>query len=148
MKKLAVLAVVATVVVLVSFDGWHELDHMGWVRHRQLTHVWVPIEQPWQIGEYLDCTGQPRAPMLWPPGSPGIENLGCMRSLEWEGNKEHLRPEDVEVIYWGRIAIPYPESAQLYRKIMTTPDSAPYDKRPFRWRCRRNESSLTCWAVN
>jgi hypothetical protein len=121
---------------------------MGWVPHRQLTHVWVPVEQPWGIGEYLNCTAQPLTPLITPPGSSGIENLDCVRSSEWERNNGHLRPEDVEITYWGRIAIPYPESAQLYRKIMTTPDSAPDDKRPFRWRCRRNEASVTCWAVN
>jgi hypothetical protein len=54
----------------------------------------------------------------------------------------------MEVNYWGRIAIPYPESAQLYSELATTPDSAPYDERPFRWRCRRNQSSVTCWAMN
>jgi hypothetical protein len=147
MRKLTVTAMIGLIIV-VLVDEWHELDHMGWIPHRQITHVWAPDEQPWQIGEYLDCMAQPRASMITPPGSPGIENLACMRMLGNEDRNGHLRPQDVEVTYWGRIAIPYPESAQLYRKIMTTPDTVPYDKRPFRWRCRRGESFLTCWAVN
>ncbi|MGA8735803.1 MAG: hypothetical protein WB558_17935 [Terriglobales bacterium] len=148
MKPRVVWATVAALVVFGAFSQWREVDHYGWIPHRQLTHVWVPVEQPWGVGEYLNCRASPRAPMTAPPGSPGIENLACVRRSESEQNNGHLLPEDVEVTYWGRIAIPYPESAQLYRKIMTTPDSAPYDKLPFRWHCRRNESSVTCWAVN
>ena len=146
MKRSALVAVPVVLVALFAPIAWHIIDRMGWIPHRGLTRVWVPVETPWVIGEYLDCVAAPRPPMTAPPGSPGIDNMGCMRG--WEADREHLRPEDLEVNYWGRIAIPYPESAELYRRIMTTPASAPYDERPFRWRCRRNKSSLTCWAVN
>jgi hypothetical protein len=148
MKKPFLLVIVAAIPALGLLIAWRSLDRMGWVPHRQLTHVWVPVEQPWGVGEYLNCTAQPRTPLITPPGSPGIENLGCARSSEWERNHGYLRSEDMEITYWGRIAIPYPESAELYRKIMTTPDSASYDRGPFQWRCRQNGASVTCWAVN
>lgn len=148
MKKPFLLVIGAVILAIGAFISWRSLDRMGWVLHRQLTHVWVPVEQAWGVGEYLNCTAQPRTPLITPPGSPGIENLGCVRGSERERNNGHLRAEDMEISYWGRIAIPYPESAELYRRIMATSDSAPHKEWPFQWRCRRNEASVTCWAVN
>ncbi len=145
MKLQFVWAIVALIVVFGAFSQWREIDRCGWIPHHQLTRVWAPGRANWSVGEYVECAAQPRAPLMWPPGSSGIENLSCTRRSD---NNSTLLPEDVEVTYWGRIAIPYPESAQLYRKIVTTPESAPYDKLPFRWHCRRNASSVTCWALN
>jgi|SRR5271169_2903872 len=150
MKKFAFLVMAAMVVALVAFIARRTLDDRGWIPHRQVTSVWSPVERPWGIGEYLDCVASPRGGALTKPGygSTGIGSLGCARDWEREGSQGHLEPQDVQVTYWGKIAIPYPESARLYRETMTTPDSAPYTKRPFRWRCRRKKSSVTCWAVN
>ena len=145
-----ILAFLITIVADGASRGWRSLDRSGWIPHRQVTRVWFTAEQPWTIGEYADCTASPKGGMLEKRGSPGIDLLVCARSSEWESNQNRLTlaPQELQVTYWGRIAIPYPESEGLYSRILTTPDSAPYYKRPFRWRCRHNESSVVCWAIN
>jgi len=149
MKKLVLLAMAAMVFAVVAFLARRSLDKIGWIPHGQITSVWSPAEQPWAIGEYLDCIASPRGGTMTKPGygASGIASLGCARDWERETN-ENLRAQTVQVTYWGRIAVPYPESARLYRRLLTTSDSAPHDRLPFRWRCRRNHSSVTCWAVN
>lgn len=160
MKKVAFIVLAAMLGALVGFIAWGPLDKRGWIPHHQVTSVWSPVERPWQIGEYLDCAASPRGGTLTKPGygSTGVASLGCARDWEYRGTEKgtltgraeafHLTPQDVQVTYWGRIRIPYPESAQLYRQMLMTQDFSAFDKLPFRWRCRRNQSSVTCWAVN
>lgn len=145
--RLSIAGVIAAIILLLS---WRRLDDVGWIPHRQITRIWSPVERPWVVGEYLECNASPRPPMTDPrQNSPGIDFLICARDREWEARtKANTGPNDVRVTYWGRVAIPYPESAELYRKILTTPDSSHYYNWPFRWRCLRNKSSVTCWAVN
>jgi hypothetical protein len=148
-KKLGIYGIVVTIAGSLLLFGQRRLDYAGWIPHRQVTATWSPVDQPWAVGEYLDCTANPMPPLTDPRrNSPGIDSLGCARNWERERGEENLSKREVQVTYWGRISIPYPESAELYKKIMTTPNSAHYYDWPFRWRCRRNETSLTCLAVN
>ena len=148
MKKMAALATGIILVAVFSAPAWHRIDSLGWIPHRQVTRVWCPVERPWAVGEYLECRASPLPPVTDPKhNSPGIGRLACARDWEWEDDQSHLRAQDIQVKYWGRIAIPYPESAQLYLKEMTTQNGT-YDEAPFRWRCSRNELSVTCWAIN
>ena len=148
MKKLAALMTAAVLLYLAAFVAWPTLDKRGWIPHRQVTRVFSPVERPWTIGEYLDCEAEPSG--IPRRGFSGISTLGCARGWEWEEQAAtiHLQPSEMRITFWGRIIIPYPESVRLYGKMIKTPASAPYYERAFRWRCRRNESSVTCWAVN
>lgn len=153
MKRLAILAVVVTTLGLAMSAVVDALDREGWIPHRQVTRLMVPTEQPWVTGEFLDCVAEPHPGLTnryygsnWTAAVDWIDSLTCGR--DWKN--DYITEQDLRVTYWGRIRIPYPESERLYWRIVaaSTKDSSyPYN-RPFRWRCRRNESSVTCWAVN
>jgi hypothetical protein len=149
MKKLVLLATATVIYVVVAFVAWRSLDKMGWILHRQITSVWSPVEQPWAIGEYLDCIASPRGGTMMKPGygSPGIASLGCTRDRQRE-TSENLRAQDVQVTYWGRVAIPYPESARLYRRLMTTTYFGDSANEMGAYCGVWSLASVTCWAVN
>jgi hypothetical protein len=153
MKKFASFVIAASILALVVVGGVDRLDEMGWVPHRQVTRVMVPVEQPWVFGEFLDCVAEPHPGMTirgygsnWIDSARWIDSLACAR--DWKNG--HIMQQELQVTYWGRTRIPYPESARLYARLMavrTNDPSYPYNS-PFRWRCRRNNTSVTCWAVN
>lgn len=140
------LAFILLIIILGSLPSlWNGADHAGWIPHHQATKVWSPDGKPWEAGEYLDCVASPRPPLTDPKhASSGIEFLSCARTAEWDKEGVSLTEKEMQVTYWGRIAIPYPESAKLYHNDLTVP----FDKWRFRWHCRRNSSDVTCWAVN
>ncbi len=104
---------------------------MGWIPHHQVTATYIG-QNGWMPGEYRDCIGVPTREGKLSPYS-GV--FGGFLSCDLEGHaKEDLDrvvPHELSVTYWGRI---------------TRHDMG--DKVEWRWRCRRNESSVTCWAVN
>jgi hypothetical protein len=133
-KKLAVPAVVATVVVLVSFEGCHELDHIGWIPHRAVTATYIG-QNGWIPGEYRDCIAIPtRDGKL----SPYVGVFGGYLACDAEGHgKEELSrviPHHLRITFWGEIQRSQERRSQ--------------GESEWRWTCRLNEASVTCWAVN
>ena len=107
------------------------LDKTGWISHDHDTPVW--IQGNWMAGEYRECE---LAPSKAAPAK--VPTLFCSNKTDngfvvWmvEGDEHpnaglevfHVLP----ITYWGRID---------RQDVVTS------------WRCQRNESSLTCKAVN
>jgi hypothetical protein len=75
--KCGVAAAIITVAVSVA---WPTLDKRGWIPHRQVTRVFSLVDQPWAIGEYLDCVADPHVLLsrTAPTALSGILSLECL----------------------------------------------------------------------
>lgn len=135
----AVLAVLAMVLMgavarpIYDFAGsiYESLDQTGWMSHDHDTPAW--IQGNWIVGEYRVCVLESNPPRATPVSSLFCGNKNDDGYVDWLVERDdhpnagpgifHVLP----VTYWGRID----------RQDVNTS-----------WRCQRNESALTCKALN
>jgi hypothetical protein len=157
-------------IVLVLVDEWHELDHIGWIPHRAVTATYIG-ESGWMSGEYRDCIGAPtREGKLSPYSGVFGGFLSCDLEVHSKEDLDRVVPHELSVTYWGRITrhdmgdnddywrelrrrnVACAEDAKTDQERIAHRNLCDEDKHigkvEWRWRCRRSESSLTCWAVN
>jgi hypothetical protein len=118
---------VAAVVIFLGLyvTAYQELDAAGWIPHRLDTTVYSGTAG-WTSQETRDCVALPQK-----DGS--IFFLGCVGRSAMEA-----APQALSVTYWGRIKRP-----AMFKTVLADPGI-----NSWRWRCRRKQDSLTCWAVN
>ena len=154
------------------------LDKQGWIPHRQAvaTYVgqsgWMPGEYRNCIGE--PTTEGKLSPIRGPGGVFGGV-LACDQEGHATEDPRQVIAHEFDVTFWGRVERPEmmwgskgehwfdwelkrrnaicaedPKAQQerTARKDLCDEENHIGKIPEWRWRCRRNESSLTCWAVN
>lgn len=134
--------------------AYQSLDQAGWITHNHDTPVW--IQGDWMVGEYRDCgmltTTSPAGTVLSQAVKAELPRLFCGKNWDGEGIAEFFlaMPDYTSATdsVWGRA-----DWKMLDRYFHTLPVS--YYGRIDRpdsvfvwWRCQRNESALTCKALN
>jgi hypothetical protein len=129
MKKLAPLAFAVMIVCVVVVGGRQSADDVGWLPHHEVTATYIG-QNGWMPGEYRDCIAVPtREGKL----SPYVGVFGGYLACDAEGAKQDLSlviPHHLSITFWGKIT------------------RARNTETEWRWSCRSNEASVTCWAVN
>ena len=120
---LTVSVVVLTFVLTVSAAV--AANRAGWIPHRQDTTVYVGVGE-WSVGEYRNCVALPES-------NGSMIFLGCVGRRRAE-----MSPDVWPVTYWGQV-----RRKDMFELVHQDPVTYTW-----RWRCRRRDSSLTCWAVN
>jgi hypothetical protein len=145
-------------------NAWRYLDKAGWIPHREVIGTYVG-QNGWTPGEYRDCIALPTSDGKLARVSSGI--LAC----DLEGHEtEDLRtvvPHQLEMTFWGRVErhdmgvndeelrrrnaicaeAPKNEQERTARRDLCDEEKH-IGKIEWLWRCRRNSSSVTCWALN
>jgi len=106
----------------VFFGASLVMDEGGWWLHSHDTPTY--INGNWMVGEYRECTmGYQQTSFQL---SLDCQQRGPMDKWNqlFDGVSSHVIP----IKYHGKIERP--------------------DRSLFQWRCQRNESSATCWALN
>jgi hypothetical protein len=143
--------VIAWVVIALAINAcaWVEgtIDDFGWIRHSHDTPVWIGGD--WLTGEYRACKmplmpnhslpasahlicGQDFKEDLddpWPQdfvGSIPNHDLYELMGSKWDAAEHYFHV--LPVMYWGRID----RNSQM----------------TFSWRCQKETSGLTCYALN
>ena len=131
LQKLSTAARVRLVLamVLVAIGLWFGIaraaNRAGWVPHREDTTVYFGRGE-WTVGEERHCIALPES-------DGAVIFLGCV-----ERSTPEISPEVWPVTYWGRT-----RRVDMYEYVHTDPGI-----NTWKWRCRRNRNSLTCWALN
>jgi hypothetical protein len=118
-------ASVVVLIIVLAVGAATAANRAGWIPHRQETTVYIGVAG-WEVGQYRDCVALPES-------NGSMIFLGCVGRRRAE-----MSPDVWPVTYWG----------QVHRKDMFElihQDPVTY---AWKWRCRRHEGSLTCWAVN
>jgi hypothetical protein len=112
---------VLTIIGFMFYGASNIMDEGGWWIHSHDTPTY--ISGNWMVGEFRQCTmGH----------SDSFElSLDCQQRGEldkWNKLFDGISPHVIPVRYHGKI-----------ERLDTT---------LFSWKCQRNESSVTCWALN
>jgi|SRR5271169_5723325 len=159
MKKFAIVGAIVAVVVVVLFAI---LDDAGWIPRHEVTAIYVG-QNGWMQGEYRDCIADTTR-------EGTISFLACDLEGHAKEDLDRVIPHELNVTYWGRIERLdlgnnelrwqelrrrnglCAEGARTNQERIARRGLCDEDKRTGKiewgWRCRRNESSVTCWAVN
>ncbi|MGZ4819716.1 MAG: hypothetical protein ACXVZJ_13890 [Terriglobales bacterium] len=119
-----VTAAIAGAIVLTLALLW-AANRAGWIPHHQDTTVYVGVSE-WSVGDVRNCVALPET-------NGSMIFLGCVGERRAE-----MSPDIWRVTYWGQT-----RRRDMYRLIHENPGNYAW-----RWRCRRSQDSLTCWAVN
>ena len=119
-----VLAMVLVVIGL-ALGVSRAANRAGWVPHREDTTVYLGRGE-WAVGEERNCIALPESDGV-------VIFLGCV-----ERRTPEISPEVWPVTYWGQT-----RRADMYEYVHADPGI-----NTWKWHCRRNRNSLTCWAVN
>jgi len=170
MRYLLPYIVVIFIVIAVPF-AWNNLDRAGWIPHRKVIGTYIG-QNGWTPGEYRDCVALPTDDGKLTRVNRGV--FGGILACDLEGHEvEDLRtvvPHQVDVTFWGRVhRDDMIVNEDYWRELKRRNDicaEAPKNelegtahrdlceeekhigKIEWRWRCRRNTSSVTCWALN
>jgi hypothetical protein len=104
---------------------YNAIDDSGWITHHHDTATF--IHGNWMTGEYRNCSLRVSANPTDRPSTQqptGEPDLVCQPLDPGPTETAHILP----VAYHGRIDR--------------------FDYPSFTWRCQRNDSSLTCWALD
>lgn len=137
MRKIAVSALVIFILVVGGLKAREILDGLGWIPHHEVTATYIG-QNGWMPGEYRDCIAVPtREGRL----SPYVGVFGGYLSCDVEGHAKEDRslmiPHHLSITFWGKIT-----------RSLAGGQSQGNGESAWRWSCRLNEASVTCWAVN
>jgi hypothetical protein len=108
--------------VAVPIIGYNALNDGGWIAHTKSVDMYMSGD--WLVGENRDCIGFQSKPTY---------SAAVITSIECPIGSHSENPHNLEVKFFGKIS---------------RPDLFSSTDKNFEWRCKREESGFTCYALN
>ena len=118
-----VIVIMAPGIVLWCIDGWH--GAIGYIPHTRTADIY--FKGDWIQGENKECAGVRKNP----PANNELVGLDCPSKPEMGGSTHN-----VTIRFFGKTS----------RPDVSLDDE--FHNRRFQWRCRREEDSFSCYALN